>query len=158
MRTNDVSRSIMIVASLLVLSCRSTNELTDEQLDRCLAVATELGSIGGSEQTISLVVVQLPDDAIAPAGSSDEEIEATFDRAFLSLYGIHVDDFLSIRRSADASTTERLGEPPGVGELVDADDWYDDRDATLLESWNDRYPDSASAFCELVESTANDQG
>ena len=157
MRTAVVSVAVMMAALLPLLSCRSPSELTDEQLARCLAVSNELGSVGGSDQIISLAAVQLSDDAIAPAGSSDEEIEATFDRAFLSLYGIHVDDFLSIRRSADAATTERLGDPPGVGELVAADDWFNDRDAILLDSWNDRYPGSARTFCELVDTKTTDE-
>ena len=157
MRTTVVSVALMMAVVAPLLACRSTSELTDEQLARCLAVSNELGSIGGSDQIISLAVVQLPDDAIAAAGSSDEEIEATFDRAFLSLYGIHVDDFLSVRQHADAATTERLGNPPGIGELVAADDWFNDRDAILLDSWNDRYPDSARTFCELIDTGTTDE-
>ena len=156
MRTTVVTLVAMIAAAIALQACRSTSELTDEQLARCRAASDELGSIGGSDQIISVAALQLPDDAIAPAGSSDAEIEATFDRAFRSLYGIGVDDFLSIRQRADAATTERLGDPPRIGELVDADDWFDERDAILLDSWNDQYPDSARTFCELVETEATD--
>lgn len=150
MRTAIVSVVAAVIAALSV-SCDSTNELTDEQHARCLEASSERGSIGGSDQIISLVAIQLPDDAIAPAGSSDDEIEAAFDRAFVSVYGIDVDTFLSIRRRADAATAERLGDPPGVGELVVADDWFHDRDKVLLEIWSDEHPDSARAFCEFVE-------
>jgi hypothetical protein len=96
-----------------------------------------------------VLVLGLPDDAIAPAGTPADETEANFDRAFHEMYRIHVDHFLELRDAADEVTTERLGAAPGVGELV-SDEWFDVRDVTLLGLWNERFADSARAYCELI--------
>ena len=98
---------------------------------------------------VSVLVLGLPDEAIPPSGTLAEETEAAFDMAFSDMYGIHVDEFLALRDEADTETTDLLGVAPGVGERV-SNEWFVRRDMQLLALWNERYPVSARAYCELV--------
>jgi len=136
----------LIALAAAVVACGWATSMSDEEVARCLEL---------SNRSVSPSLL-LPDEAIAPAGSSDEVYETTFDRVFHEVYGIHVDDFLAIERIADAETTAHLGEPPGAGEMV-TDEWFRERDARLLELWNERDPDSARAYCELVEEQTKDR-
>ena len=140
-----------IVSLALLSSCGSPTALSDDELAQCLDLSNEHGSIGGSSQIISLAATLLPDDAIAPPGSTDDEIEATYDRVFSEHYGISVDEFLTLRQRADDTTIERIGEPPGVGELV-GNEWFLERDEIMLDAWNDEHPQSTRDYCELLTS------
>jgi hypothetical protein len=102
-----------------------------------------------SSLIIAALALRLPDEAIAPAGTPAEEAEEIFGRPFHEMYGIHVEEFLALRRDADAATTQQLGDAPVLGELV-SDEWFVQRDITLLEIWNDRHPESARAYCDLI--------
>ncbi len=125
--------------------------MSDDALAECTEAADAHGSIGGSGSLLPAVVLWLPDEAIAPEGSSDDEVEAAFDAAFSKVYGIHVDEFVALRDDADAATTAQYGEPPVVGEHV-SDEWFVQRDTELMQLWNERHPESARMLCELVES------
>ena len=140
-----------IVSLALLSSCGSAAGLNDDELAQCLDLSNDHGSIGGSSQIISIVAILLPDDAIAPRGSTDDEIEATYDRVFREHYRISVGEFLTLRQRADDTTIERIGEPPDLGEMV-GDEWFDERDEILLDAWNDEYPQSARDYCELLTS------
>jgi hypothetical protein len=144
-----VGSRALVATVALVASCGSTSELTEPEVSRCLEVSRESGSIAGSDQTISLVALELPEDAVAPAGATAAEVEETYDRAFHDLYGIHVDEFLALRQTADDVTTERHGDPPALGELL-SDEWFHERDAVLIDAWNETHPDSVRIFCELI--------
>ena len=122
------------------------------EIAQCSATSRAAGSLGGSDQLVSVLVLRPPDDAIAPAGTSAEEV---FDRAFHEMYGLHVEEFLALRRDADAATTQQLGDAPGLGQLV-SDEWFVQRDSTLLEIWNDRNPENASAYCSVILDDANE--
>lgn len=135
--------------ALLVAACSSVDAMTDDALAVCTEAARVEGSIGGSGSLLPTVVLRLPEEAIAPEGSSAEDIEAAFDDSFNEIYGIHVDEFLSLRDDADAVTTAQHGEPPGIGEQV-SDEWFVERDAELMKLWNERHPESARRVCELV--------
>lgn len=124
--------------------------MSDNGLAECTEAARAHGSIGGSGSLLPSVVLRLPDEAIAPEGSSDDEVEAAFDAAFSKVYGIHVDEFVALRDDADAATTAQYGEPPAVGEHV-SDEWFVQRDTELMQLWNERHPESARMLCELVE-------
>jgi hypothetical protein len=128
-------------------ACGWSTSMSDDEVARCLELAN---------RSVSPALL-LPDEAIAPAGSSDDEYEATFDRVFREVYGIHVDDFLALERAADAEITGRLGEPPGVGEMV-SDEWFRERDTRLLELWNEWDPESARVYCDFIEQQAADGG
>lgn len=123
--------------------------MSDDEVAQCSATSREAGSLGGSDQLVSVLALRLPDEAIAPAGTPPEEAEEIFDRPFHEMYGIHVEEFLALRRDADAATTQQLGDAPVLGELV-SDEWFVQRDITLLEIWNDRHPKSARAYCDLI--------
>ena len=144
-------RSAVVVTAmaLLVASCGSAAAMSDDEVARCASVSEQMGSLGGSNDLISLLVRRLPDDAIGPSGTPPDEVEANFDRAFHEMYGIHVDEFLALRGAADEATTERLGEAPSSGELV-SDAWFNERDVALLEAWNEQYPSSARAYCRMI--------
>lgn len=153
----------MIRARVLVLlipgmvfvaaSCSSVDPMSDDALAECTEAARAHGSIGGSASLLPSLVLRLPDEAIAPEGSSDDEVEAAFDAAFNEVYGIHVDEFLALRDDADAATTAQHGEPPAVGEHV-SDEWFVQRDTELTRLWNERHPESARTLCELVANDA----
>jgi hypothetical protein len=121
----------------------------DDELAECTDTALDEGTIGGSGTLLPRVVLALPDEAVAPEGTPDDEVEATFDAAFSEVYGIRVDEFLTLRDDADAATAARLGEPPGIGEQV-SDEWFVERDITLMQLWNERHPASARTLCDLV--------
>lgn len=140
-------------AAILIASCGSATSLTDDELAECTDAALEVGTIGGSGTLLPTVVLALPDGAIAPEGTPDDEVEATFDAAFSEVYGIDVDEFLSLRDDADAATMTRLGEPPGIGEQV-SDEWFVERDLALMLLWNQRHPAGARTFCDLVDDGA----
>lgn len=150
-RHHCMRHAAWIVSLALLSSCGSPTGLSDDELAQCLDLSNEHGSIGGSSQIISLAATLLPDDAIAPPGSTDDEIEATYDRVFSEHYGISVDEFLTLRQRADDTTIERIGEPPGVGELV-GNEWFLERDEIMLDAWNDEHPQSARDYCELLTS------
>ena len=137
------------VMTLLVASCGSSAAMSDDEVTVCASISGKAGSLGGSDHLISVLVLGLPDDAIAPVETPADEIEANFDRAFHEMYGIHVDQFLELRDAADDATTERLGVAPMAGELV-SDEWFDVRDVALLGLWNERFTDSARAYCDLI--------
>ncbi len=146
-----VRTSVLLGAgvALLVAACSSVDAMTDDALAVCTETARAEGSIGGSGSLLPTVVLRLSDEAIAPEGSSAEDIEAAFDDSFNEIYGIPVDEFLSLRDDADAVTTAQHGEPPGVGEQV-SDEWFVKRDTELMKLWNERHPESARGVCELV--------
>jgi hypothetical protein len=121
----------------------------DDELAECTDTALDEGTIGGSGTLLPRVVLALPDEAVAPEGTPDDEVEAAFDAAFSEVYGIRVDEFLTLRDDADAATAARLGEPPGIGEQV-SDEWFVERDITLMQLWNERHPASARTLCDLV--------
>jgi hypothetical protein len=123
--------------------------MSDEELAECTDVASSEGTIGGSATLISVLVLRLPDDAVSAEGVPDDGVEAAFDVAFNEEYGISVDTFLVLRDDADAATTVEFGEPPSVGERV-SDEWFVQRDVLLMLLWNERYPESARTFCDLV--------
>lgn len=135
----------LIALAMGMVACGWVTAMSDEEVARCLEL---------SNRSVSPARL-LPGEAIAPAGSTAEVKEATFDRVFHEMYGIHVDDFLAIQRTADEETTVRLGEPPGVGELV-TDEWFRERDARLLELWNERDPGGARVYCTSMEERAED--
>lgn len=140
---------IALAAAVLLTGCGSAPGLTADELAGCLEDSLAEGSLGGSEQIVSSLVDRLPPDAIAPAGTPAGEREAVFDAAFTDLYGISVDEFLTLRGEADAAATADLGDPPAVGERA-TNEWFLLRDRLLLELWNERHPASAAAYCELV--------
>jgi hypothetical protein len=140
--------------AILIAACGSAGPMPDDAVVECAEAARSEGSIGGSEQLVSALVLRLPDEAVSPEETPEREAEAAFDRAFSEMYGIDVDEFLSLRDDADTATMARLGEPPGVGEQV-SDEWFVQRDLTLLQLWNQRHPASARALCELVEEWTN---
>lgn len=76
-------------------------------------------------------------------------------RSFHEMYRIHVDQFLELRDAADDATAERLGVAPKAGELV-SDEWFDARDVALLGLWNERFTDSARAYCDLITDDRRD--
>jgi hypothetical protein len=121
----------------------------DDELAECTDTALDEGTIGGSGTLLPRVVLALPDEAVAPEGTPDDEVEAALDAAFSEVYGIRVDEFLTLRDDADAATAARLGEPPGIGEQV-SDEWFVERDITLMQLWNERHPASARTLCDLV--------
>ena len=134
-------------------ACSSAAPLTSPELTECTDAALEEGTIGGSQSLASIVVVALPDSAIAPAGSTAEEVETVFDSAFREVYGIGVDEFRAMRDGADTATVTRLGEPPGIGEMV-SNEWFVERDILLMTLWNERHPASVRTFCDLVSTGA----
>lgn len=140
---------------LVIASCGSTVPMSDDEVVECADASSSEGSLGGSANLVSTLILRLPDKAISPEGTPGDEAAAAFDRAFTKMYGIHVDEFLSLRDEADAATTGRFGEPPGVGEHV-SDEWFVQRDITLLLLWNERHPASARAYCELVSDGASE--
>ena len=140
---------LLLGVAILVASCASSNAMSDVELAECTDAALSEGTIGGSEVLVSTAVLLLPEDVIPPTGTPDE-IEAAFDAAFVEAYGISVDGFLTLREDADAATTARLGEPPGVGEHV-SDEWFVERDSEMMVLWNERHPESARTFCDLVQ-------
>lgn len=141
--TRRIGAAIALQLVLVLGACSWATSMSDDEVARCLERSNRSVSPG----------LLLPDEAIAPAGSSDEQYEETFDRVFHDVYGIHVDEFLAIERIADAETTARLGEPPGVGEMV-SDEWFRERDSRLLELWNERDPRGARVYCELIAERA----
>lgn len=145
---------LAVGVAMFAASCSSVDPMSDDALAECTEAAGAGGSIGGSGSLLPTVVLRLPDEAIVPDGSSDDEVEAAFDAAFTEAYRIHVDEFLALRDDADAATTAQHGEPPGVGEHV-SNEWFVQRDTELMRLWNERHPESAATFCELV---ANDAG
>ena len=130
-----------------VLACSWSTSMSQEEVTRCLEL---------SNRSVSPALL-VPDEAIAPAGSTDEVYEATYDRVFHEVYGIHVDEFLAMRRTADDETTARLGEAPRVGEMV-SDEWFLERDTRLLGIWNERHPHGARVYCAFFEQRARDGG
>lgn len=144
---------IAIGAAMLSAACSSAAPLTSAELAECTDAALEEGTIGGSQSLASIVVVALPDEAIAPPGTPAEEVEVVFNSAFREVYGIGVDEFRAMRDDADAATIAELGEPPGVGEMV-SNEWFVERDTLLMKLWSERHPASAGTFCELVSSGA----
>lgn len=142
--------SLCLAMAVIAAACSSADSMSDEQLSACAEAARSEGNLGGSAQLVSLLVLRLPDDAISyPAGATDDEIQATFDRAFRDAYRISVDDFLALRDEADAATVEQLGEPPSLGEMV-SDEWFVQRDLVLLRLWDERHPSSARHVCRLL--------
>jgi len=129
--------------------------MSDAEVFECADATRSEGSLGGSASLISTLILRLPDETVSPEGRSDDEVEDAFDRTFTEMYGIDIDEFLALRDDADAATTDLLGEPPGVGEHV-SDEWFVQRDITLLRLWNERYPQSAKAYCDLVDDAAGD--
>ena len=142
---------IGIATTMLSVACSSAAPLTSAELAGCTDAALEEGTIGGSQSLASIVVVALPDNAIAPEGTPTEEVEIVFDTAFREFYGIGVDEFRALRDDADAATVAGLGEPPGIGEMV-SNEWFVERDILLMTLWNERHPASAGTFCDLVNS------
>jgi len=140
---------------MLIASCGSVVPMSDAEVVECADATRSEGSLGGSTSLVSTLILRLPDEAVSPEGRSDDEVEDAFDRAFTEMYGIDIDEFLALRDEADAATTELSGEPPGVGEHV-SDEWFVQRDITLLRLWNERHPQSARAYCELVDDAAED--
>lgn len=140
-------------AVIVAASCSSVDPMSDVALAECTEAARAGGSIGGSGNLPSTVIFRVLDEAIAPEGSSEDEVEAAFKAAFNELYGIPVDEFLAFRDDADATTTAQHGEPPAVGEHV-SDEWFVHRDTELMQLWNERHPESARTFCELVADEA----
>ena len=98
---------------MFAASCGSVGPTSDIELAECTDAGRSEGTIGGSEVLVSVPVLHLPDDVIPPEGTPDE-IEAAFDAALREVYGISLDEFLALREDADAATTARLGEPPGL--------------------------------------------
>ncbi len=76
-------------------------------------------------------------------------MQADFDRRFKAAYGISVDEFLSLRDDADEVIRSQRGEAPGIGEHV-SNEWFVERDERLMMVWNERHPQSARTYCELV--------
>ena len=140
---------VTVGVAVLAASCSSVAPLSDDELAECTDVASSEGTIGGSATLISTLVLRLPEETSSTEGVPDDEVEAAFDAAFNEEYGISVDEFLVLRDDADAATTVQFGEPPSVGELV-SDEWFIQRDVILMLLWNERYPASARAFCDLV--------
>ena len=133
-------------AALALAACGSPSPMTADEVASCHAASVGEGSLGGSSQIISSLVLQLPDDAIPSDGATAEEIEAAFDEAFAGAYGITIDEFLALRDDADAATIAEIGDPPAVGEPA-PDDWFRHRDRLLLDLWNERHPASAADYC-----------
>ena len=146
-----VRASIILVLGVIAVaaSCSSADPLSDDALAECTEAARAGGTIGGSATLLPNVVLRLPSEAMAPTGSSTDDVEAVFDAAFNEVYGISVDEFLALRDDADKTTTALLGEPPGVGGHV-SNEWFVERDAELMRLWNERHPESAAAHCDLV--------
>ncbi len=140
---------LTIGVAVLAASCSSLAPLSDDELAECTDVASSEGTIGGSATLISTLVLRLPEETFSTGGVPDDGVEAAFAVAFNEEYGISVDEFLVLRDDADAATTVQFGEPPSVGELV-SDEWFIQRDVILMLLWNERYPSSARAFCDLV--------
>ncbi len=140
---------LMVGVAVLAVSCSSVAPLSDDELAECTDVASSEGTIGGSATLISTLVLRLPEETFATEGVPDDGVEAAFDVAFNEEYGITIDEFLVLRDDADEATTVQFGEPPSVGELV-SDEWFIQRDVILMLLWNERYPASARAFCDVV--------
>lgn len=121
--------------------------MSDAELAACIERTG--GSLGGSTSTISGPALRLPDPSSSESAEPSEDVEAEFDRRFRAAFGISVDEFLALRADADEVTQSRLGEPPGVGELV-SDEWFVQRDEQLMMLWHDRHPQSARTYCDLV--------
>ena len=119
--------------------------LSHDELTECIDIASIEGTIGGSATLVSMLLLRLPDEA---ASSGD-----AFDAAFNDEYGISIDQFVELRDEADAAASVQFGEPPSVGEQV-SDEWFTQRDVVLMQLWNERYPASTRAFCDLVMDTA----
>ena len=145
--------SILLVlgAMTLAASCSSADPMSDAVLAECTGAARAGGTIGGSAVLLPNVALRLPSEAMAPEGSSTDDVEAAFEAAFSDVYGMGVDEFLALRDDADETTTALLGEPPGVGENV-SNEWFVERDAELMRLWNERHPEGAAAYCEFVAS------
>jgi hypothetical protein len=140
------SLAMVAAATLALAACGSPGSMPSDEVDACHTASAAEGSLGGSSQIVSSLVLRLPDEAFSPVGTPAEETEATFDEAFADAYGITVDEFLALRDDADAATAAEIGDPPAVGELV-SDDWFRHRDGVLLGLWNQRYPASARDYC-----------
>lgn len=125
--------------------------MSDEALEECTAVASSAGTIGGSSTLLPGVVRWLPEGFPDTEGMSPDETDVAYNESFEEAFGIGTDDFLELRVDADEATTARIGEPPGAGEMA-GDEWFIERDAELMRLWNDRYPESAGLFCDLVAS------
>jgi hypothetical protein len=139
-------RILLMVGVLIVaMSCSSAAPMSDDELQECTAIASSEGTIGGSATLISTLVLRLPDDVVSA--------DVTFDVAFNEEYGISLDQFLVLRNDADAATSVQYGDPPSVGERV-SDEWFVRRDVVLMQLWNERYPTSATTFCDLVRDAA----
>lgn len=148
-----VSALVLVGAATLAASCGSVDPMSDTELAECRDAADAVNgatSIGGSSVLISVPAVLLPDVVIPPA-ATPAEMEAAYDEAYREIYKISVDELLALRADADAPTTARLGEPPGIGEHVSADEWFAERDTELMRLWNERHPESVKAFCDLVQ-------
>jgi hypothetical protein len=140
---------LAVGVAVVAASCSSVAPLSDDELAECTGVASSEGTIGGSATLISTLMLRLSDDAVSAEGVPDDGSEAALDVAFNEEYGISIDTFLVLRDDADAATTVEFGEPPSVGERV-SDEWFVQRDVLLMLLWNERYPASATTFCNLV--------
>lgn len=112
-----VSALVLVGAATLAASCGFVDPMSDTELAECRDAADAVNgatSIGGSSVLISVPAVLLPDVVIPPA-ATPAEMEAAYDEAYREIYKISVDELLALRADADALTTARLGEPPGIG-------------------------------------------
>ena len=144
---------LTVGVTILAASCSSVAPLSDDELAECTDIASSEGTIGGSADLISTLVLRLPDEAISTEGVPADKVKAVFDVAFNEEYGIGVDTFLALRDDADAATTVQFGKPPSSGERV-SDEWFVQRDIILMRLWNERHPASARTVCDLVTDDA----
>lgn len=131
--------------------------MTLEELAECTVAALDGGSIGGSPQILPGAAAWLVGETPDPSGMTDSEIFDAHNALWEESFGIDVDDFLVLRSEADAIAVSEIGEPPGIGEMV-GDEWFVVRDTELMRLWNERFPESAQRFCDLVAGTSREPG